>query len=220
MAALGLLVALVGFLKIAEELMEGELTAFDEWLLQLLRLPDNLNVPIGPPWLLGAAKDITVLGGRTLLIAVVLLAIGYLALERKHHAMWLVAVAAAGGGFLSATMKDLYARSRPNIVPHLVVVDSPSFPSGHAMLAAIIYLTLGVLLARLAARRRTRVYLLTVAVMLTLLVGASRVYLGVHHPTDVFAGWCAGVVWALICWLVTRYLQARGAVEKPRQTRA
>lgn len=214
LAVLGLLAALFGFVKIAEELAEGELASFDEWLLRLLRVADHPHTPIGPAWLLGAAKDITALGGRTILLAVVAFAVGYLALERKHGRMWLVAAAAAGGGLLSTTMKELFARGRPDVVPHLVAVASPSFPSGHAMLAAIIYLTLGALLARFAARRRTKVYLLTVAALLTFLVGASRVYLGVHHPTDVLAGWCAGVVWALICWLVARYLQARGTVER------
>jgi undecaprenyl-diphosphatase len=83
------------------------------------------------------------------------------------------------------------------------------------MLGAILYLTLGALLARFAARRRTRAYILTVALVVTFVVGSSRIYLGVHHPTDVLAGWCAGLVWALICWLAARYLQKRGAVEKP-----
>jgi undecaprenyl-diphosphatase len=214
LAVLGLLIGLFGFVKIAEELAEGELGAFDEWLLRLLRVADQPHTPIGPEWLLGVAKDITVLGGRTILLAIVGGAVGYLALERKHGRMWLVVAAAAGGGILSTTMKEIFARGRPDAVPHLVAVGSPSFPSGHAMLAAVIYLTLGALLARFATRRRTKVYLLTVAALLTFLVGASRVYLGVHHPTDVFAGWCAGVVWALVCWLVARYLQARGAVER------
>jgi len=110
-------------------------------------------------------------------------------------------------------MKELFGRERTDVVPHLVAVTSPSFPSGHSLLAAVLYLTLGALLARFAARRHTKVYLLTVALVATFL-GSSRVYLGVHYPSDVLAGWCAGLVWALTCWLVARYLQARGAVGK------
>jgi len=145
---------------------------------------------------------------------VTLFATGYLALERKYGAMWLVAAAAGGGGVLSTVMKQLFGRDRPDIVPHLVTVTSPSFPSGHSMLAAIMYLTLGALLARFAVRRRTKVYLIAVALFATLVVGISRVYLGVHYPSDVLAGWCAGLVWSLICWLVARYLQYRGTVER------
>jgi undecaprenyl-diphosphatase len=213
-AALGVLLALFGFIKIAEGLGEGELAHFDEWLLHLLRVPGHPHSPIGPPWLLEAAQDVTSLGGRTMLVAVTLFVIGYLALEHKYGAMWLVGVATAGGGLLSTGMKQLFSRERPDLVPHLVAVTSPSFPSGHSLLAAILYLTLGALLARFAVRRRTKVYLLTVALFATFMIGSSRVYLGVHYPTDVLAGWCAGLVWALSCWLVARYLQARGAVGK------
>lgn len=213
-AALGVLLALLGFIKTAEEVLEGDMRDVDEWLLRLLRRPDNPHIPVGPQWLLEAAQDITALGGHTVLIIVILSAVGYLALERRQGAMWLVAVAAGGGGLLSTAMKYLFARGRPDVVPHLVAVASPSFPSGHSMLAAVIYLTLGALLARFAARRRAKAYFLTVAIIVTFLVGSSRIYLGVHYPTDVLAGWCAGLAWALVCWLVARYLQYRGAVEK------
>jgi undecaprenyl-diphosphatase len=213
-AVLGVLLAVFVFVKIAEELGQGELANLDLWLLQLLRVPGDPHVPIGPPWLIEAARDITTFGGRTILLAVILSVVGYLALERKYGAMWLVVVAAGGGGLLSTVMKELFGRTRPDVVPHLVAVTSPSFPSGHSMLAAILYLTLGALLARFATRRRTKAYLLTVALFATFVIGASRVYLGVHYPSDVLAGWCAGLIWALLCWLVARYLQRRGTVER------
>jgi undecaprenyl-diphosphatase len=213
-AMLIIVLALFAFVRIAEKLGEGDLANFDEWLLRLLRVPGHPHVPVGPSWLMEAAHDITALGGRTMLLAVTLFAIGYLSLERKYGAMWLVAAATGGGGLLSTIMKHHFGRDRPEIVSHLVAVTSPSFPSGHSMLAAILYLTLGALLARFATRHRTKVYLLTVALLAAFLIGSSRVYLGVHYPTDVLAGWCAGLVWALICWLVARYLQARGTVEK------
>lgn len=214
MAALGVLLALLGFIKTAEEVFEGDMRDFDEWLLLLLRRPGNPKFPVGPQWLMEAAQDITALGGRTVLIIVILSVVGYLALERRRGAMWLVTVAAGGGGLLSTAMKYLFGRGRPDVVPHLVAVASPSFPSGHSMLAAVIYLTLGALLARFAARRRTKAYILAVAIIVTFLVGGSRIYVGVHYPTDVLAGWCAGLAWALVCWLVARYLQYRGAVDK------
>jgi len=213
-ALLVVVLSLFAFVKIAEELGEGELASFDEWLLRLLRVPGQPHVPIGPAWLLEAAQDITVLGGRTMLVCVAVFAIGYLALERKYGAMWLVTAAAAGGGLLETVLKQLFSRGRPSVVPPLVAVTSPSFPSGHSMLGAIMYLMLGALLARFATRRRTRIYLLGVAVVITVIIGATRVYLGVHYPSDVLAGWCAGLIWALTCWLIARYLQYRGAVDR------
>jgi undecaprenyl-diphosphatase len=210
-----LVLAVTAFIQLAGEVFEGETRDFDEWLLRLLRQPDNPRIPRGPLWLMEAAHDVTALGGRTALTLVVLLAMGYLGLDGKPGGMWLVVLAAAGGGLLSTVMKNLFARDRPDIVPHLITVVSPSFPSGHSMLAAVVYLTLGALLARFIVRRRVRVYVLTAALLLTLLVGASRVYLGVHYPTDVLSGWTAGLAWALVCWLAARYLQRRGKVEPP-----
>src|SRR6266436_3695275 len=113
-AALCILLALFGFIKISEELGEGELAHLDEWVLHLLRVPGDPHTPIGPSWLLEAAQDITPLGGRTMLVG----------------------VATAGGGLLTTGMKGLFGRERPDLVPHLVAVTSPSFPSGHSLLAA------------------------------------------------------------------------------------
>src|SRR5262249_49333666 len=134
-------------------------------------------------------------------------------LERKYGAMWFV-LAAAGGGVLSSTMKLYIARGRPEVVSHLVIVTSPSFPSGHATFAAVIFLTLRAPLPRFTRRRRNPGYLVVLALLLTFLVGVSRLYLGVHYPTDVLEGWCVGLVWALSCWLVARSLQYRGSIER------
>jgi len=147
-------------------------------------------------------------------------ATGYLVLQHHYGAAALVIVASAGGGALSVGLKQLFGRGRPDIVPHLVHVNDPSFPSGHSMVALVIYLTLGALLARFTTRRRVRVYLIANALSLTFLIGVTRVCLGVHYPTDVLAGWCAGLAWALLCWLVARYLQYRGAVEAPVSQKA
>src|SRR5260370_17370427 len=128
-AALGILLALFGFIKISEELGEGELAHLDEWVLHLLRVPGDPHTPIGPSWLLEAAQDITPLGGRTMLVAVTLFTIGYLALERKYGAMWLVAVAAPGGGLLTTRMNQPFRREPPGLVPHPTPVPPPTFPT-------------------------------------------------------------------------------------------
>ena len=142
-------------------------------------------------------------------------AVGYLLLARKHYAAVAVFVAVAGGLVLSTLLKLGFDRPRPDLVPHGSFVYTTSFPSGHSMMAAVTYLTLGAMLARVEASVRMKVYLLSVAIVLTVLVGASRVYLGVHWPTDVAAGWAVGAAWALLCSLVMRRLQRRGQVEPP-----
>jgi len=210
-----IVLAVYGFIELATEMREGEMRDFDEWFLRLLRRDIDPAIPIGPAWLPPMMMDITALGGVTILALVTLIAAGYLVLMHRYGATALVIVASLGGGLLSEVLKRGFGRARPVVVPHLIVVQSLSFPSGHSMAAAVIYLTLGALLARFAARRRIRIYVLGISFGLTFLVGITRVYLGVHYPTDVLAGWAAGLAWALVCWLVARYLQYRGAVEQP-----
>lgn len=220
LTSFGIVLTLYGFLQIVDELREGEIQHFDEWLLRALRTENDARVLIGPAWLPEAVTDFTALGGTPILVAVLLCAIGYLLLERRHDAAALVLVASAGGGVLTLTLKELFGRTRPEVVPHLVTVESLSFPSGHSIAAAVTYLTLGALLARFAARRRVRVYVVGVAILLTFLIGVTRIFLGVHYPSDVLAGWSAGLGWALLCWLVARYLQYRGTVEAPGSHKA
>jgi undecaprenyl-diphosphatase len=215
LTALGIVVALYGFIEIAAEMRSGDMRQFDESLLRALRRPDDLRVPVGPAWLPEMMTEVTTLGGTAVILVVLLFAVGYLALEGRHGAAALVIVASAGGGLLSLGLKQVFARGRPDVVPHLITVQSLSFPSGHSMATAVIYLTLGALLARFAIRRRSRIYVLGLALTVTCLVGITRIYLGVHYPSDVLAGWAAGLAWALVCWLVARYLQSRGAVEEP-----
>jgi undecaprenyl-diphosphatase len=212
-----LAVALLGFGLLAEEVAEGDTGGFDRVVLLALRNPADLADPIGPAWVEGAARDVTSLGGNTVLVLVSLAVIGYLAMVRKRSAALLVFVAVGGGLLLSTLLKHAFERVRPDLVPHGVRVYTASFPSSHAMLSAVTYLTLGALLTRVEPRRRLKAYLLTVAVLLTLLIGTSRVYLGVHWPTDVLAGWCVGSAWAILCWLVTRGLQREGQVEPDRE---
>lgn len=201
------------FIELADEIIEGEAQAIDTWVVVNMRRADNPAEPIGPDWLKEAALDITALGGWPVLTLVVLSVAGYLLLERKYHAMWLVLIASGAGWALTSVLKEAFGRDRPEVVPHLVHETSMSFPSGHAMMSAVVYLTLGALLTRLVQRGAVRVYVLGVAVLVTFLVGLSRVFLGVHYPTDVLGGWVAGLVWAMLCWLVAGWLQRRGSVE-------
>lgn len=208
-AALGLL----GFAEIADEVGEGEARGFDTALLLALRAgrPDN---PIGPRWFEDTVAEITALGGFGVLALVIAIAVGYLGVLKKWGSALMLLAATLGGTALSEGLKIGFNRPRPDLVAHAVDVTSMSFPSGHAMLSAVTYLTLGVMLARTQERKRVRGYILGAAVLLTLLVGASRVYLGVHWPTDVLAGWCLGAAWALMCWAAATWLAARSVRER------
>ena len=205
------------FIKIAEEVLEGDTTTFDRALLLALREAHNAADPIGPSWLEEAARDITALGGHVVLTMVTLATLAYLFMTRKGHAAVLVVAAVGGGMMLSTALKLGFERPRPDLVPHAARVYTASFPSGHAMLSAVTYLTLGALLARVQPSRRLKAFLLSLAVTLTVLVGASRVYLGVHWPSDVLAGWCVGAAWASLCWFVALQLQRQGQVESGRE---
>jgi undecaprenyl-diphosphatase len=204
------------FLAIAGEVFEGETAGFDRAILLALRSPNDLADPLGPSWIEESARDITGLGGYAVLTLVTVAAVFYLVLSGKRHAAVLLAAAVVGGTLLSTGLKLGFERPRPDLVPHAARVYTASFPSGHAMLSAVTYLTLGALLARVQKRRRVKALLLTVAILVTLLVGASRVYLGVHWPSDVIAGWCVGAAWASLCWFVALQLQRQGQVEAPR----
>ncbi len=212
-AMLAVAAGLLAFVTLAAEVGEGETRAFDTFLLLSLRSAVDPADPIGPRWFEEMMRDFTALGGTGVLVTVTVAAIGYLVLTRKRHAAITVAVAIVTALLLSHALKWGFARPRPELVPHGQVVYSQSFPSGHAMLSAVVYLTLGALLARTQADSRVRVYFLAVAGLLTAIIGVSRVYLGVHWPTDVLAGWVGGAGWALLCWLVMLWLQRRGTVE-------
>lgn len=205
--------ALWAFLSLAGEVMEGETHGFDTAILLALRTPGDPADPLGPVWVEELARDMTALGGVTVLTFVTLAAAGFLWLgARRATALYLLA--AVGSGLaLSNTAKALFDRPRPDLVPHGASVYTASFPSGHSMMAAVTWLTLALLLATTFHGRRLKVYVVALAVLVTVAVGVSRVYLGVHWPTDVLAGWAAGGAWALACAALARVLSRRGAIE-------
>jgi undecaprenyl-diphosphatase len=200
------------FASIATEVKEGETYGFDRRILLAMRRPGDL-APLGSPAVQEAARDVTALGGVAVLGLVTVIVAGFLALDGKKYMAYFACGSVAGGTAVSALLKDLFQRPRPEIVPHLAYASNASFPSGHSMMSAVAYLTLGALLARSHERKRLKAYFLLLAALLTFMVGVTRVYLGVHWPTDVLAGWMAGAVWAMLCWLSARKLQARKTLE-------
>jgi undecaprenyl-diphosphatase len=196
------------FAKITGELLEGDLHGFDRAILLALRRPDDPANPLGPVWLQVAARDVTSLGSPAVLTLVTLAALGFLGLKRQWRAALFVLGSICGGTAVSFALKELVQRPRPGFVAAVAQTQTFSFPSGHAFLSAVTFLTLGALLARVQRQAEVKIYLLAVAIAITVLVGISRVYIGVHWPTDVLAGWCAGAAWAILCWLIAERLQA------------
>jgi len=173
---------------------------FDRWLLLSLRVPSDLATPVGPVWLRRLMTDVTALGGGAVLTLVVLAVVGLLLVRRLWLSALLTGAAAWSGGFAVSLLKEHVSRARPRIVPHLVEVRELSFPSGHAASSAVVYLTLAGLATQMVREREARTYLIVVAVLLVGMIGFSRVYLGVHYPSDVLAGWSFGTLWALAWW--------------------
>lgn len=212
----GLIVAggLWGFIELSEVARDTTPHTFDTQILLAFREAGQPDNPIGSPQVEGMVRDITALGGTIVLTLITAATVIYFFLTRRLSTAFFVLVAVGGGQVLSSLLKLGIDRPRPELVSHLATETSLSFPSGHAMLSAVTYLTLGTLAARFLHGRTTRIYVLSLAVLLTLMVGVSRIYLGVHWPSDVLAGWCAGFAWAMLCWLAARFLQRDNAIDE------
>lgn len=189
--------------QLTEVVLEGQSQAFDEGILLSLRNPADTNDPLGPPWVEEIVRDITGLGGTALLTLVIGSVVGLLYMQGNYRQANIVLLSIVGALLLSYFLKDIFDRPRPDLVAHGSNVRTASFPSGHALLATSTYLTLGSLLAQVQDRFRVRAFIIILSVITVLLVGFSRVYLGVHWPSDVIAGWSIGFVWALLCWLAS-----------------
>jgi undecaprenyl-diphosphatase len=208
------LVALVAgglwtFAAVADEVLEGKSLALDERVLLAMRDPADRNDPLGPHWFEEMGRDVTALGGVAILTGVTLAAAAFLLLARRRRAVALLLVSVGGGHALSFAAKSGFGRPRPELVPHESYVYTASFPSGHAMMSAVTWLTIAAIVSRAVPGRRLKALVIGCAVLVTLLTGASRVYLGVHWPTDVIAGWALGASWATGCWLVADWLERR-----------
>jgi undecaprenyl-diphosphatase len=197
---------ILGFGWLTEEVLEGDTAAFDRSVVIAMRSNGNLADPIGPDWLEEFARDVTALGSYAFLGFLSLGVVGYFLLTGRRARAVLVAAAVIGGVMISNLLKVVFDRERPDL-PTSVKVFTASFPSGHAALSAITFLTLGALLAQTSPDPRVKAYFAVLAIILTVAVGTSRIYLGVHYASDVLAGWCIGGAWALLCWMIARWLR-------------
>lgn len=204
-----LVTAVLVFIYLAKEVVSGDTQKVDEMVLNYLRYDGTVKLPIGPTWFTGVMTDITALGGATVIFLITSAVVFYLLILKQYEFMWLILIATIGGALLSLGLKELFVRERPPLIFHLLTVKSLSFPSGHATMSSVVYLTQGALFAKVQTNKKIRIYTLMVALVLVFLIGTSRVYLGVHYPTDVLAGWSVGLAWASLCWIAVKYFQKR-----------
>ncbi|MGE5681498.1 MAG: phosphatase PAP2 family protein [Bacillota bacterium] len=203
------MISILVFSAIAELVAAGSLTGFDIFVLNLFRDGNNPQKAAGPPGLLNVMQDITALGGATVAVLSTVIAAGFLILEKKYRLLVFVILGTLGGGAIELSLKHFFGRQRPAVAYQLISVNSLSFPSGHSTMAAIIYLSIAVLLARSQKNVLTRIYIVSIGFIITFLIGLSRIYLGVHYPSDVIAGWALGLAWASFLWLTSWYLDLK-----------
>jgi len=203
------------FFNIAGEVGEGETKALDTRILLALREPGHPDDPIGTRSFQEAMRDVTALGGVTVMTLVTIVGVlAFLMHRRRRHAA-IMAATVLLAWISSEGLKTLYGRPRPDLVPHGSYVYSASFPSGHSTLSAATFLTLAVLIASLEPNRATKWLVFVLAGALVLGIGISRVYLAVHWPSDVLAGWSLGAAWALAAWTALLRFGSRDDVKGP-----
>lgn len=198
--------ALYLFIEFSSEMAEGELTAIDNFILASLRDPHDQSKILGPTWLLWFMQEISHLGGVYAMSTVTVISSLFFAFRKRFRTLMFFLISISSGTLAMLLLKHFFNRPRPSVVPHLAEFTLGSYPSGHSMVSAIVYLTLGVLLARATKSLKMRFVYLGTAGLLTFLIGISRCFLGVHYPSDVLAGWCAGVLWAALSYLLARFV--------------
>jgi undecaprenyl-diphosphatase len=206
MSVLVIALLLLAFSLFAE-VAGGKFSALDQSIMLALRNPNDQSVPIGPAWLRDVARDVTSLGSTIVLGTITFTVEGYLLLAREFATASLMIIALLGGLALNNILKLAFARSRPTFIVHETRFRTTSFPSGHATMSTITYLTIGTLLARTHPSFAADLFFICFAVLVSIFVGISRIYLGVHYLTDILAGWCIGTAWAMFCWQAAAWLQ-------------
>lgn len=199
----GLVAALLTwvFIQISSEMIEGDTRAID---MTILRAAQSLR--IGRPWVSEVMRDLSGLGSTTVLTLFTVVAGGYLAVVRARLTALLMLAAVISGSVCVGLLKAQFDRPRPEATFAELVAPGLSFPSGHATISAIVFLTVAALIASTRTRTIEQAYILAMATLMAMLVGVSRIALGVHWVTDVVAGWALGAAWALAWLLLTRRL--------------
>lgn len=186
-----------GFAVIAMLVQHGQLAAFDRAGLLIWRGGETLS-PDGPPKLAEMVRDITALGGVLLRNLIALAAVTALLFMNRQRQAMVLTLTVVGGWILNSALKGLFARPRPEIVPHLMEAGGASFPSGHSFNGAVVWIAVTLVFAAHAARPSTRAAIVGSGIIVSAAIAWSRVWLGVHYPSDVIAGWLGGAGLALV----------------------
>ncbi len=194
--------SVIAFIIIAILVSKQVTNYLDYTVLLSLRNSADASIPLGPRWLLGFFKDVTSLGSVVVVVIISVLTAAYLIVKKKYLLLRIYLLIVLGGGLSDLLFKEIFARQRPTIVPHLVDAENFSFPSGHAAMSVVIYVSLALIMTYSQINMKLKLYIISAACFLALLVGFSRIYLGVHYPTDVLAGWLLGMFWVLLGWLL------------------
>lgn len=206
---LGMVLSLFLFVVIADAVADGETLSYDNKILLLFRNSENPSLPLGSERIPHIIRDITALGSSTILTIISLFVVIFLLIKKEIRSIIYVLSAAIGGGILVQLLKIFFSRERPDLSIHLASEVTMSFPSGHSAMSAVVYLSLAVLVSRIEKSKRSSIFIISAALIISFLVGLSRVYLGVHYPTDVLAGWMIGLFWALLCWFIAVIIEQR-----------
>ena len=208
----GLIVGIAGtaaFVALASEVREGETQGFDEAVIRWIGAHHS-------PLLDRAMLEVTALGTGVTVLMIVVIAALFLTLNQHKYSAILLLVATTGGLVLNGVLKLGFERPRPSIFVPVVDTVSSSFPSGHAMSSAIVYGTVAYLAARLHRRRWARWLVMMFALIVIVLISFSRMYLGVHYPSDVLAGVIIGLAWAGFCMATLEAIQRYALRRAPR----
>ncbi|MEO6094078.1 MAG: phosphatase PAP2 family protein [Novosphingobium sp.] len=210
-ALLASLFCWLGFAGVVVAVNAGATGGFDRVGLMIWRSPVVLT-PLGPVWLLEAVRDLTALGGvllRNVFALGAVVALLFISLRREAA---LLALTIASGWLVDGAIKHAVGRPRPTIVPHLTEAGGSSFPSGHSFNSAVVYIAIALAFATLSTREAVRITIIGAALLASLVIAWSRVWLGVHFPSDVVAGWLGGAGWAFLAQALL-YRPAKAAAE-------
>lgn len=183
--------ALLIFVRITRELIEGDVSPADSAILHAV-------IRMRMPWLTVSAIDVTALGSTTLVILFSAFTLVVLLVLRDRLGALQLLAASAGAGILTVVTKDTIERTRPEEVQQLIVVSGFSYPSGHSLSTSALYLTIAIIASRYIRHSGAKAAIFLAVSAVVIMVGASRVYLGVHYATDVVSGISLGAAWALV----------------------